>query len=68
MGIQMPRPKIKKCRDCWTPSETDYLGLCEACSGDPIIVDEKIRAAQVTKEIRGGLTGFYRELRQEAKR
>ena len=63
----MPRPKINKCRDCWTPSETDYLGLCEACAGDPIIVNEKIRAAQVTKEIRGGLAGFYKELKHESR-
>lgn len=61
----MPRPKINKCRDCWTPAQTDYLGLCDVCAGNPVIVNEKIRASQVTKEIRDGLVGFYRELKNE---
>lgn len=64
----MPRPKINKCRDCWAPAQTDYLGLCDVCAGDPVIVNEKIRASQVTKEIRDGLVGFYEKLKQEAKR
>lgn len=52
-----------KCRDCWSPAQVNYLGLCESCASVPAIVEEKKRAAQVTQEIRDGLPGFYAELR-----
>ena len=62
-------PKLRnKCRDCWKPAQVDYLGLCEVCASDPAIVNEKINARQVTKEIREGLTGFYEKLKQESER
>ena len=57
-----------KCCDCWKPAKVDYLGLCEECASDPDIVNEKIRARQITKEIREGLAGFYERLKQESGR
>tara|TARA_R110002012_G_scaffold151494_1_gene311423 strand:- start:1075 stop:1266 length:192 start_codon:yes stop_codon:yes gene_type:complete len=62
-------PIIKnKCRDCWKAAQVDHLGLCEKCASDPAIVNEKIHARQVTKEIREGLAGFYKELKQESRK
>lgn len=60
-------PKRTRCKDCGTPSQTNYLGLCEQCASNPVIVEEKIRARQITKEIRDGLPGFYEELRNATK-
>ena len=67
MGVKQKTLK-NKCRDCWTLAQVDYLGLCEKCASDPDIVNEKINARQVTKEIREGLAGFYEKLKQESER
>ena len=59
----MKTRKAPTCRDCWSPAQVDYLGLCESCASVPEIVEEKKRAQQVTQEIRNGMPGFYAELR-----
>ncbi|AUR88250.1 hypothetical protein NVP1111B_56 [Vibrio phage 1.111.B._10N.286.45.E6] len=61
--VRSSMAKANKCRDCWSLGEVNYLGLCAKCAANPAIVSEKLAARQITDEIRKGLPGFYRELR-----
>ena len=57
--------KRNSCRDCGMPAKVNYLGLCDKCASDPEIVNEKLNARRITKEIRAGLPAFYESLRNQ---